>query len=190
MAMEVSCPKCGQTYRFAEDNIGKKFQCSACKQIFMIGQPSPVLATVPAPSPVVQVSSGSGTRGRRRIGRSPARKLYRPGLFGVLFDFDFKHYYTAQVLRTLWIIFVFTYLASWIAVFWLVLRELAPDLRAWSAGKMTLQQVYDENWRWLVLGIINQLLGLIALLSWRVALELVVVIFNISETLEFIEEKP
>jgi len=191
MALEVNCPNCFKSYRFAEDTAGKKFQCKACQQQFVVGHPTPANVVVPTPNPSVQVSAGSTKKGRqKRTGRAPARKFNRPGLLGIVFDFDFKYYYTAQVIRTLWILFVFIYLASWIAVIWFILRELDPDLRAWSAGKMTFRQVFDENWRWFLAGLINQLLGFIILLSWRVALELVVVIFNISETLEFIEEKP
>jgi hypothetical protein len=191
MALEVNCPNCLKSYRFAEDTAGKKFQCKACQQQFVIGNPMPANIVVPVPGPSVQVSPGSSKKGRqKRTGRAPARKFNRPGLLGIVFDFDFKFYYTAQVIRTQWLVFVLTYIASWVAVISFIWRELNPDLRAWSAGDMTFQEVYYENWRWFVLGTIIQLLGFNILLSCRVALELVVVIFNISETLEFIEEKP
>jgi hypothetical protein len=57
MALKVNCPNCFKSYRFAEETAGMKYQCKACEQQFVIGNPALANVAVPAPSPTVQISA-------------------------------------------------------------------------------------------------------------------------------------
>ena|GEM_PF-5165397 len=182
MAMEVSCPKCGQTYRFAVDNIGKKFQCSACQQAFMIGQPSE--RSLEPPSIQVPTKSKSKSIPARISGsgfNSLATSSRRPGLFKILFDFGLKHYYTPWVLRSSWTFAVVLYFLSVIVAIALFIAKVVDSAQV----QENFAFLSDRSTGFVLLGLfLIELILLCALLSYRTILELIIVVFDISETLK------
>jgi predicted Zn finger-like uncharacterized protein len=51
MPYRVSCPSCQSVYIVPDDSLGKKLQCSKCRQLFGVANPNPPASAAPNPPP-------------------------------------------------------------------------------------------------------------------------------------------
>ena len=64
MAIQMNCPGCQKSYKFADDKRGKQVRCPDCSQVFRVGKPSAKPAAPGAPRPQAEPDAVS----------APARK--------------------------------------------------------------------------------------------------------------------
>jgi hypothetical protein len=181
--MEASCPFCKKRFQFAEQHVGRKFQCAGCRNAFLIGHPEsasqltrpPETPSVASP-PAITTAPKKKTQSSLRIPRLGSGQV-GPGLFGILFDFDFRHYYTPQLIRSSWSTAVLAYFISWAFTIFVSLSIWFPKVFSWAKA--------IENPGQTIMGLLLlELFGLMVLVSYRVALEFTIVVFDISETLK------
>jgi hypothetical protein len=183
MPMEASCPFCKKRFQFAEQHAGKRYKCTGCQNLFLIGHPEPQSSASQIPeSPSIATPPAITTAAKRKKPRSlRLPKLgsgqFTPGFLGILMDFDFRHYYTPQLVRSSWSTAVLAYALSWAFTIFVLLSTWFPNVFVWAKNVESPGQI--------VLGLILlELFGLALLISYRVALEFTIVVFDISETLK------
>jgi hypothetical protein len=63
MAVQTKCPDCKNRYTLADNLVGKKIRCQACKTVFEV-QPAEQVAAKPPPRPKNAVAAGAPSRRR------------------------------------------------------------------------------------------------------------------------------
>jgi hypothetical protein len=184
MPLEVNCPNCFKSYRLADGSTGRKVQCKACQQVFQVGEP----ALSPEPFPSVEPPPHRGPKrglSNRGAGLStPTTVARQPSVLQILLDFNMRHYYTPWVVRSSWTFAVLLYFLSWFGAAILSFWKLAPDFRLWTQGKLTFSQIMNDDGIFIGFLLVIEILLLSVLLTYRIILELMIVIFDISETLK------
>ena len=184
MSIEKSCPHCRKRFQFEARHAGRKFLCPSCRQTFVVDQPEPAITTS------TQSSLPSGVSGAPAITTEPRKKrtkFFRApkfrsrraglGLCRILTDFDFRHYYTPQLVRASWRTAVICYFLSLIFAIFLLIDSAFPRFFPWGKS-------FDNPLQALIGLILLELFLLSLLISYRVALEFTIVVFDISETLK------
>ena len=186
MPLEVTCPNCFKSHRFADEHAGRKTQCQACKHLFQIGNPEPAkqidLSVTPKPK-----ASPPKRRSKMRTGyKLPSSVNRPPGLVKILLDFNMRHYYTPWVVRASWKSAVLLFFASWFVSFVIFMVKLIPDLQLLAQQKMTANQLLREDGFLFAILLLAELVLLSLLMSYRITLELIIVIFDMSDSLKAI----
>lgn len=203
--MQASCPQCQQMVRFPETMAGQVATCPKCKTQFQLptsdlpqlAPPSEptysYAAAAPNPLPTFAPSQPSETPPA-----SSARKWREPTSIVDIFDWRLETYLTPWILRASWIMGLF------LAALWLLgaCWELFTDMfgiNTFSSGSPWEPRPTSSlpDWAYPLIIRVAMIIrfffyGMIAVLGllWlRVALEFVIVIFNIAETAKSIEQK-
>ena len=92
-------------------------------------------------------------------------------------DFDFKHYFTPQLIRSSWRNAVIGFFLSLVLSVFILIGSAFPRYLPWGRG-------FDNPVQTLIGLILFELFFLYMLISYRILLEFLIVVFDISETLK------
>jgi hypothetical protein len=183
MPIEKSCPHCRKRFQFDARHAGRKFQCSGCQKTFVVDQLEPANAiptqsnTPPNVSNTPAITAAPKKRNKIfRAAKFQSRRA-RLGFCRILMDFDFKHYFTPQLIRSSWRNAVIGFFLSLVLSVFILIGSAFPRYLPWGRG-------FDNPVQTLIGLILFELFFLYMLISYRILLEFLIVVFDISETLK------
>ena len=195
MKASIECPLCEKRYTVSETMLGKKVKCRDCgssfSATFAVDPPS---TTQPIPA-VEEGESFSFAAANSKPSFTTSSKNVSGFIdaFFALFDWRFKRYLTPWVVRVTWIVFL-ALVAMWLLTICLgVVISLFPFDSPAPANRRFPQFDKPESsglplYARYIAGLITMVTTSILGVLWvRVILELVVVRFNMAESLRSLE---
>lgn len=193
--MQSTCPNCGTPLEIGPELIGRQIKCPRCATVFQAGSPTE------EPFPFVEPV-------RRRTGKfHPVAKASVPressdSIWSILTDWKFKKYLTPKIVRVSWALAVASFALLMFLLVVSLIAEAIPkhrSTRVTSRGRvevydevqvpsMPRSTVYDALTNPISVRIFITIWAVYVLLWIRVALESVIVIFNIATSVGKIEK--
>jgi hypothetical protein len=183
------CPNCKAQMTFDPALAGQAVACPYCAAQFVMygGQPTP---SVPTQS--ISFSSVAAAR------------FSKPSSFFDIFDFRFRMYLTPWIVRLTWIVVLALSVVALLGITLEFIAESIPESPKKETANSQPFEFQGERLRptqpppkvfwlkvfWRILSTVAQMIGVVASVLWtRVLLEIMIVIFNIAQSLASIDKK-
>ena len=194
MKTSIECPHCGKRYTVGEETLGKSVKCRECGNAFAVTFAVDAPSLVQPESTPEQDSFSINTSSAKQQLSSNRRHVSGfVDAFFALFDWRFQRYLTPWVVRVTWVVFL-ALVVMWLLTLCLgvivsILPFDPPAPANREFGQFTQPQSSGLSlFARYIAGLVTMVtLSLLGVLWVRVTLELIIVRFNMAESLRSLE---